>query len=88
MGGSIEQGPGDGQALAFAAGEAHPLLTDEGVEALGHRRHKVVSVGGLQGIDDVRFRGRKMAVGHVVAHRVVEEDGLLGDHADLAAGES
>ena len=28
-------------------------------------------------------RGLQTAVGHVVAHRVVEQDGLLGDHADL-----
>ena len=28
-------------------------------------------------------RGLQAAVGDVVAHRVVEQDGLLGDHADL-----
>ena len=84
MGGSLSKRPGDGQALALAAREAHPLFADEGVQTLGHGHDKVVGVGVLEGIDDFGLGGVEAAVGDVVAHGVVEQDGLLGDHADLA----
>ena len=53
------QGPGDGEALALAAGEADAALSDEGVVALGQVGDEAVGVGELGGGDDPRRCPRK-----------------------------
>ena len=81
----LEDGAGNGHALALAAGEAEAFLADDGVVALRHAQNEIVRQGiarGLlhQGVLDVR-----LTVGDVVVHGVVEEDGLLRDLRHLAA---
>ncbi len=44
-GGVFEDGAGDGEALAFAAGETHAFFADDGVVALGHAQDEVVGEG-------------------------------------------
>src|SRR5690606_4512087 len=42
----LEEGAGEGDALALAAGELHPSLADEGVVPLGELDDEVVGAGG------------------------------------------
>ena len=45
-----QEGPGDGQPLALAAGELHAPLADEGVVAVGEPVDELVGVGPAGGI--------------------------------------
>ena len=80
----LEQGPGDGQALALAAGQGGAGLRQGGVVALGQGADEVVGVG-LPGGRLHRLPGRRLAVGDVVVHGIHEQQGLLGDDADALA---
>lgn len=76
---------GDGDSLALAAGETDTVFANDGIVAFGKLADEGVSIGGLCGGDDLLEGDISAAVGNVVAHRVVEEDGFLCDHADLLA---
>ena len=84
-GGVLQDGAGDGDALAFAAGEAEALFADDGVVALRHAQDEVVGEGVAGGLYDLFGGNIGLAVGDVVAHGVVEEDRLLRDLGDLFA---
>ena len=81
--GILEKGASDGDPLALAAGELRSLLADEGVVALRQAHDEVMGVGGLRRGDDLLFGPSDVAVGDVVADRIVEEDRLLGHDGDL-----
>ena len=74
--------PGDRDALLLPAGEAEAALADDGVVALGQRRDDVVDLGGAGGLLDLRVGGVRPREAQVLAHRRVEEVGLLRDDAD------
>ena len=73
---------GDRDALLLAAGEAEAALADDGVVALGQRRDDVVDLGGAGGLLDLLVGRVRPREAQVLAHRGVEEVGLLRDDAD------
>lgn len=79
-----QQGPGDGQPLALPA-EPYPALADLGVKALGQPLDEVQGIGRFSRRAQLFLVSPGTAVGDVGAHRVVEQDGLLGDDGDLTA---
>ena len=83
--GIFNQGPGDAQPLFLTPGKSSAQLADGRVQAQGHRLNEVQGVGRLGRGEDFGLAGVRPAVGDVVAHRVVEEDRLLGHHGDLVA---
>ncbi len=78
----LEQRPGQREALALAAGEAHAALAHRGVEPLGQRLDEVPGLGGARRLDDLGLGGVRLAVGDVVAHRALEQVDVLADQAD------
>ncbi len=82
--GVLEDGAGDRDPLAFAAGELRPLLADQRVVAHRQAHDEIVGVRGLRGGGDLLLRLHDVAVGDVVPDRVVEEDRLLGHDRDLS----
>lgn len=85
-GGVFEDGPGDGQALTFAAAETVASTSDGGVVALRHAHDKIVGFGGSGGVFNF-FAGHfaLYAVGYVVGDGIVEKDDFLGYEGDLIA---
>jgi hypothetical protein len=86
----LQEGAGESDALALAAGQFHAAFAQEGVIAFAvlvvdHRRDEFVRLGGLGGGDDLVLGRLGSAIGDVVAGRAVEHRGFLRDHADLAA---
>ncbi len=81
-----EQQPGDGHALALAAGETVTALADHGVEAVGSECARGLRGGPAQYVP-YRLALRRGGAGQeqVVAYRVVEEVTVLGDHAESLA---
>jgi hypothetical protein len=82
---SGQQGPGQCDPLALAAGEGVALLSDDGVEPLRQARHHVQRRGPLQRRQHLVVVGVGAGEGDVVAERGREELGLLVDHCDRAA---
>ncbi len=80
-----EDRPGQGDALALAAGEGQALLADLGVVPGGQGPHEPVGLGGAGGGLDLLVGGARVPVGDVGADGVGEEEGVLGDEADRAA---
>ncbi|MNV18760.1 hypothetical protein D3C71_1095980 [compost metagenome] len=86
----LEQYPGDGNALALAAGEFHPALTDVGIEtgtafSVRQRRNETVSPGLVHRFPELGVGGVGFAIQQVVTDRAVQQRGVLGDHADAFA---
>ncbi len=77
-----QDGAGDRDPLALAAGEAEAALADDGVVALGQRRDRVVDLGGARRLLDLLVGRIRPREAQVLAHRGVEEVGLLRDDAD------
>src|SRR5262249_45885457 len=75
----------DRDALAFAAGELEPVLTDLGGVAVGEAHDEVVGMGGLGGGNDLGFARAGPAEGDVVAHRGAEQERVLAHEGDLPA---
>ena len=73
----LEDGAGDGQALALSAGELGPAVADVRVVALGLLHDEVMGVGDLRGGDDLLPGGSFHAEGDVVENGVVEQDRIL-----------
>lgn len=77
-----EEGAGERDALALAAGEGQSVLADGGVVAVGQLGDEPVGLGRAGGGRDL-FLGRvRAAVGDVGAHGVGEEEGVLRDQPD------
>ena len=83
--GVLQHGAGDGDALALAAAEAAAALTHGRGVAAGQPHDEVVCTGNPGGGDDVIAAGLRVGEGNVVLHRALEEEGVLGHDADLAA---
>src|ERR1035437_2875179 len=81
----LEDGAGDGDALAFAAGKPEAFFADDGVVALRHAQDEVVREGVARGLCHHAGFHVWSSVGDVVAHGVVEQNGLLRDLGNLAA---
>ncbi|GAA1011125.1 hypothetical protein GCM10009564_31160 [Streptomyces thermogriseus] len=77
-----QQQPGDGHALALAAGEAVAALADHCVQAVGQGADEVVETGAAQGVPQFLVGRRGAGQEEVGADRVVEEVTVLGDHAE------
>ena len=78
----LEQQPGDRQALLLAARQAVAALADDRVEPVGQGRDRVEDAGGPARGDELVDGRVRLGVAQVVADRVVEQVGVLGDHAD------
>jgi len=83
--GVADDGAGDGGTLLLAAGEGDAALADHGVEAAGKFEDLGGDVGDGGGLFDLVGGGVGRAEGDVVADGVGEEEGLLGDEADVLA---
>ena len=79
-GGVLQKGPGDGDALAFPAGELGPVFPDGGVVALGQPADKLVAVGGFGGGKHFLVGGSVFAETDVFHHRVVKQYHVLKHH--------
>ena len=84
-GGVLQKRPGNGEPLLLAAGKPHPGLADHGVEAPRQGLDKVQGIGGTGRRPHLGLGGIAAAIHDVVAHRIVEENGLLGHHGELPA---
>src|SRR5690554_6203208 len=78
------------RAMALAVGQLHAALADLGVVAAaagGVRQFEdeVVCLGLARGLDHLGLAGVGAAVEDVLAHRTVQQRGVLGDHADVRA---
>ena len=80
-----EDGAGEGDALALAAGEGEAVLADGGVVPVGQRGDEAVGLGGAGGLLDLLLGGVGVAVGDVGADGVGEEEAVLGDEPDGGA---
>ena len=82
----LEDGAGDGDALLLAARELQPALADLGVVAVGQALDEVAD---LRRLAPRRATSSSPALGpavaDVVGDGVVEEHGVLRDHADRGA---
>ena len=74
---------GEGDALFFTAAEAVAALADDGVVAIGEAGDEAVDVGGAGGLLDLFLGGIGAGEADVDGDGIVEEEGLLGDHADV-----
>ena len=80
-----EEGAGDGDALALAAGQAHPALAHDGLIALGQARDELVGVGRPRRRLQLRRRRLGLAHAQVLLHGAVEEIRVLAHDGDGAA---
>ena len=81
----FEYGAGNCDTLFFATGELQTSLTDTGLIARGQLGNKVVNPGCTGGFVDMLFVSARITVGNVVIDRIVEQNGVLRDHADSIA---
>jgi len=81
----LQNGAGDGQALALAAGKGNPFFADDGVEAVGLLHDEFVGEGVFGGGDDFLARRAQPAQLDVPADGVVEQNIFLRDDGDLIA---
>ena len=84
-GGVADEGAGDGDALALAAGEALAAFAEGGVVALREGLDEVVGVGFAGGGDDFLARGADFAEGDVFGDGGVEEEDVLADEGEVGA---
>ena len=77
-----QQRPRDGEPLLLAAGEPVPAGADHGVVAVGEAGEHVVDPRGPAGVLDLGVGRARAGVPQVVAHRRVQQVGVLADHAD------
>lgn len=80
-----EDGPGEGDALALAAGEGEPVFADGRVVAVGQVGDEPVGLGGAGGGLDLLVGGVGPPVGDVGPDRVGEEEAVLRYEADGGA---
>src|SRR5207253_8377268 len=71
--------------LFLTTGEAVAALTDDRVVAVRQRADELVQVRGLGRLIELRLGSRRLGIEEVVADRVVPEEGVLEDDADVLA---
>ena len=79
-----QQGAGDGQALALAAGEALATFAKVGLVAVGHLQDEVVGVGNTRGGFHLGGGGGRVAVADVVLDAAEEQRRALGHQSEMA----
>ena len=82
---SFKDGAGDGDALFLAARKLEAALADRRLVAVGQAHDEIVDAGQPRRFLHLRRARRRVAVGDVVIDGVVEQHGVLGDHADGGA---
>ena len=80
-----QEGTGQGEELALARRQRRPPLVHGCVEPFGQALDEVAEADDLGRLHDVLVAGVGPGEGDVVAQRAVEEEGFLGDDAELAA---
>ena len=83
--GVAQERPGDGDALALAAREAHAALADDGGVALRQFQNEVLGVGGARRRAQLVHRGVRLAHSEVRFDGAMEEPGVLADDGDALA---
>ena len=81
----LENGPGEGQPLALAAGELHAVAAEQRVVAVGQALDELVGPGFPSGFADLLVGGVGAGVAEVLHHGGVEEEAFLERDADGAA---
>src|SRR4029079_11085453 len=81
----LQQGAGDGDALLFADAELYTALADDGGKLLGESLDEVAGIGGAEGGPELGIGVVGIAEAEIIADAPIEEEALLGDHADGAA---
>ena len=81
-----QDGAGDGDALALAAGELDAALADDGVVLLFEVLGELVDAGDAAGFEDLLFGGVGAGEGDVFADGAVEQEGVLQHHAEIGCG--
>src|SRR4051812_4825900 len=79
---SADDGPGQRQTLALAAGQGGAALPEPAVEAARQGGHEAVGLGRPEGRPHLVVRDLRTQ-GHVAAHGVVEEERALRDQRDV-----
>src|SRR6266851_750001 len=79
----LQEGAGEGDPLAFAAGEAHAALADGGSVAFRQTANKVVDFSRLRRRYDLVLGGARPAVSNVLGDARREQDGLLQHDGEL-----
>src|SRR5579883_1628200 len=82
---SLEDDPRDGDALLFAARELQAAFADHAAIAVGKRGDEGMDARMACRLLDLGVGGARTAIGDVVAHGVVEQDGVLRHDANGAA---
>jgi hypothetical protein len=72
-------------ALLLSAGERDAALADHGLKALRKLLELLADVRGFGGFEHLFRAGMRRAEGQVFADGFAEEEGLLRNHADVAA---
>lgn len=78
-GGVLEEGAGDRDPLALAAGEAAAILADLGFVTLGLLKDEIMGVGGAGGGLDFLLGRIRAGEKDVVAECIREQEGILTD---------
>ncbi len=84
-GGVFQEGAGEGEALAFAAGEGGAAFADDGFVALREALDKLVGLSGLGGGFNFGAGRARASVCDVLGNGEREKERLLGDDGDVAA---
>ena len=75
----LEEGAGNGDTLALAAGKASATLSKTGVETVSQACHDILEGGVGDGLVEVIVAGIRAGDQDIGLQRVVEEEGVLGD---------
>ena len=81
----LQDGAGDGDALLLAAGKLQAALADLGLVAVRRHADEIVDLGEPRRLLDLGIGRLPAAVADVVADGVVEQHGVLRNHADGGA---
>ena len=81
----MQDGAGDGDALALAARERVSALAYHSVISVGQFNDEVMGIGCACCVDHVLIGGVIHPVADIVEDRAMEEKGILHHHADLPA---
>ena len=80
-----DEGTGESDSLALAAGQLRALLAHHGIETVGEFRKQMGTFGSLHGFEDFAVSGIELSHAHVVADGAIEEEHVLADETDLRA---
>ena len=76
-----------GKPLLLTAGQLQATVADHRIKTVRLIRDKVIDIGPLAGIDQLCFRSLGFYIEQVLPDRPIEQVGVLGHNADIAAQE-